>query len=82
MTFNKAFNEYDNLLSAGDLNINTSRPTSDSSNHLSHLNDTLSLTNLVTDSACFKPNKGSLIDLMLANKLKSFYKFLILLLQV
>ena len=74
MTLNKALNEYDNLLLAGDLNINTLRATSDSSNHLSDLNDTFSLTNLVTDSTCFKSNKGSLINLMLTNKPKSFYK--------
>ena len=53
MTLNKPLNEYDNLLLARDLNINTLRPNSDSSNHL---------------------YKGSLIDLMLTNKLPSFYK--------
>ena len=74
VTLNKALNEYDNLLLAGDLTINTFRPTSDSSNHLSDLNDTFSLANLVTDSTCFKSNKGSLIDLMLTNKPMSFYK--------
>ena len=74
MTLNKALNEYGNLLLAGDLYINTLRPTSDSSNHLPDLNDTFSFTNLVTDSTCFKPNKGSLIDFMLTNKPKSFYK--------
>ena len=75
MTLNKALNEYDKLLLAGDLNINTLRPTSDSSNHFFDLNDTLSLINLATDSTCFKSNKGFLIDLMLTNKPKSFYKF-------
>ena len=50
------------------------RPNSDSSNHLSDQNDTFSLTNLVTDSTCFKSNKGSLINVMLTNKPKSFYK--------
>ena len=74
MTLNNIFNKYDNLLLAGDLNINTFRPTSDSSNHLSDLNDTFSLTNLVTESTCFKSNKGGLIGLMLTNKPKSFYK--------
>ena len=74
VTLNKALNKYDNLLLAGDLSINTLRPTSDLSNHLSDLNDTFSLTNLVTDSACFKSNKGTLIDLMLTNKPKRFYK--------
>ena len=76
VTLNKTLNEYDiqNLLLAGDLNINALRPTSDSSNYLSGLNDTFSLTNLVTDSTCFKSNKGTLIDLMLTNKPKSFYK--------
>ena len=51
------FNKYDSLLSVGDLNINIVRPPSDSFNHLSHLNDTFSLTNLVTNSTCFKPIK-------------------------
>ena len=41
---------------------------------MSDLNDTFSLTNLVADSICFKSNKGTLIDLMLTNKAKSFYK--------
>ena len=79
MTLNKALNEYDNLLFAGDLNINTLTPTSDSSNHLSDLNDLFSLTNLVTDSTCFKSNKGSLTDLMLTNKPKSFINLIVLL---
>ena len=74
MTFNKALNKYDNLLLARDLNINILRPTSDSYNHLSDLNETFSLTNLVTDSTCFKSNKSTLIDLMLSNQPKSFYK--------
>ena len=39
LMFNKHLNEYDNLLLVGDLNINKSRPTSDSSNDLSNLND-------------------------------------------
>ena len=69
---NKALNKYDNLLLVGDLNINTLRPTSDSFNHLSDLNDTFSLTNLVTDS--YISHKGTLIDLMLTDKPKSFYK--------
>ena len=34
MTLSKPLNEYDNLLLARDLNINTLRPTSDSFNHL------------------------------------------------
>ena len=50
------------------------RPTLDSSKHLSDQNDIFSLTNLVTDSSCFRSNKDSLIDLMLTDKLKSFYK--------
>ena len=74
MTLNKALNEYSNLLLAEDLNINTLRLKSDLSNHLSDLNDAFSLINLGTDSTCFKSNKGSLIDLMLTNKPKSFYK--------
>ena len=66
VTLNKTLNKYDNLLLAEDLNINTLRPTSHSPNYLSDLNDTFSLTNLVTDSTCFKSNKGT--------KPRSFYK--------
>ena len=47
MTLNKALNEYSNLLLAENLNINTLRLNSDSSNHLSDLNDAFSLSNLV-----------------------------------
>ena len=74
VTLDKALNEYDNLLLAGDLNINPLRPTPDSSDHLSDLIDTFSLTHLVTGSTCFKSNKDTLVDLMLTNKPKSFYK--------
>ena len=69
LILNTALNKYDSLLSAGDLNTNILRP-----NHFSDLNYTFSLTNLVTDSTCFKSNKAVLIDLMLTNKLESFYK--------
>ena len=64
VTLNKVLNKYDNLLLARDLNINTWRPTSGSSNDLSDLNDTFTLTNLVKDSTCFKSNKGTLVDLI------------------
>ena len=51
------------------------RPTAGSTNHLSDRNDTFSLTNLDTDFACFNSNKDTLMDLMLTNKTKIFYKF-------
>ena len=50
------------------------RPTPDSSNYLSDLNDTFSLTNLVVDFTCFKSNKGILIYFMLTSSPTSFYK--------
>ena len=50
------------------------RPTPDSSNYLSDLNDTFSLTNLVVDFTCFKSNKGILIYFMLTSSPSSFYK--------
>ena len=77
VTLNKALNEYDNLLLAGDLNMNTLTLTSDSSNHLPDLNKIFILTNLVTDSTCFVSSTGSLIDLMLTNKPKNFFLNLI-----
>ena len=74
MTLNKALHKSDNLLLAGDLNINILRPTSDSSNYLSDLNGTFKLTNLLTGSTCLKSKKGTLVDLILTNKPKSLYK--------
>ena len=70
----KALNKYDNLFSAGDLNTNILWPSSDSSYNLSDLSNTSGLINLVTDSTCFKSDKGTVIDLMLTNKPRSLYK--------
>ena len=58
VTLNKALNEYGDLLLAEDLNKNTLRPTSDSRNHSSDVDDTFSLTNLVAGFTCFKSDKG------------------------
>lgn len=74
MTLKEVLNKYDKLILAGDLNIHTLRPTSELSNNLSDVNDTFSLTNFVTDFTCFKSSKGTLTDIMLTNKLKSFWK--------
>ena len=70
----KVFSKYENVLLAGDLNIDISEPTKDAGNHLSDLKDVFNLTNLVKKVTCFKSEKGTLIDLMLTNKPKSFQK--------
>ena len=51
---NKILNKYDNILLAGDLNIDELKTGSDSSNHLSDATDVFNLTNLVKKITCFK----------------------------
>ena len=47
---------------------------SDSSNYLSDAKDVFNLTNLVKKLTCFKSQDGTLIDLMLTNRPRSFLK--------
>ena len=46
----------------------------DTNNYLSDFIDTFSLTNIVNCKTCFKTLNGTLLDIMLTNKPKSFYK--------
>ena len=74
ITLNKILGEYDNILRAGDLNIDELKPDWDSSNHLFDAKDAFNLTNLVKKPTCFKSQDGTLIRLMLTNKTRSFLK--------
>ena len=68
ITLNKILGKYDNILLAGDLNIDELKTGSDSSNHLSDVKDVFNLTNLVKKPTCFKSQDRTLIDLMLTNR--------------
>ena len=74
ITLNKILSKYNNILLAGDLNIDDLKTGSDSSNHLSDAKDVFNLTNLVKKPACFKLQDGTFIDLMLTNRPRSFFK--------
>ena len=74
ITLNKIIGKYDNILLAGDLNIDELETGSDSSNHLSDAKDVVNLTNLVKKPSCFKSQDGTLIDLILTNRPRSFLK--------
>ena len=74
VTLNKILGKYDNILLLGDLNIDELKTGSDSSNHLSDVKDVFNLRNLVKKPTCFKLQDGTLIDLMLANRPRSFLK--------
>ena len=67
-------NKYDNILLAGDVNINALDPNSDTKNHFSDLRDTFALTNLVKDKTCFKNKDGTLLHVILTNRPNSFQK--------
>ena len=57
----------------GDLNIDTSDKTKDTSCHLSDLCDAFSLKNIITGKTCFKKTTGTSIDILLTNR-PSFLK--------
>ena len=55
ISLNKILGKYDNIILAGDLNIDQLRPCSDSSkNHLCDMKYIFSLTNLIKEPTCFK----------------------------
>ena len=72
-SLNKISNKYENILLAGDLNIDFEENNA-VSNHLSDLSDMFNFQNLVKEKTCFKSEKGTLIDLFLTNKPRSFQK--------
>ena len=49
-------------------------PKCDGNSHFSGLKDTYNLSNLVKSATCFKSSKGTLLDMLLTNKPKSFQK--------
>ena len=71
---NKTLGKYDNILLARYLNTDELKTGSDSSNHLSDAKDVFNLINLVKKPTCFKSQAGTLIDLMLTNRPRSFLK--------
>ena len=75
ISLNKMIGKYDNIVLAGDLNIDDSISLSESSqNHLSDMKDVFSLTNLIKEPTCFKSQNGTLLDLILTNRPRSFMK--------
>ena len=74
MSISKAFNNYQNILFIGDLNVDLGIPNHDKKHFLEDLCDTFALNNMVKSKTCFMSTVGSSIDLMLTNKPKSFYK--------
>ena len=74
ITLNKILGKYDNIVLAGDLNIDELKTGSDSSNHLPDAKDVFNLTNLVKKPTCFKSQDGTLIDLTLTNRPRNFLK--------
>ena len=67
-------NLYDYFVKMGDLNIDTSDKTKDTSCYLSDLFDSFSLKNIITGKACFKKTTGTSIYILLTNRPRSFLK--------
>ena len=65
----QAINKYDNILVAGDLNIDVSGSKGLNDNHFSEMIDTFNLTNLVKTPTCFHWMCYSQISQILYKKL-------------
>ena len=75
VSLNKILGKYDNIVLAGDLNIDELSPCSDSSkNHLSNMKDVFSLRSLIKEPNYFKSQNSTLLDLILINRSRSFMK--------
>ena len=73
VNLNKILGKYDNIIAAGDLNIDELRPCSDfSKNHLSDMKNIFGLTNLIKKPTYFKSQNSTLLDLILTNRPRSF----------
>ena len=70
----QAINKYDNILVAGDLNIDVSGSKELIDNHFSELIDTFNLTNLVKTPTCYKTTRETLLDVLLKKKPNSLQK--------
>ena len=70
----QAINKYDNILVAGDLNIDVSGSKGLIDKHISELIDTFNLINLVKTPTYFKTTRGTLLDVLLTNKQNSLEK--------
>ena len=73
-SLNKMSRNYDNIVLAGDLNIDELNSCSDSSNHLSDMKDVFNLSNLIKEPTCFKSQNGTLLDLIITNRPRNFMK--------
>ena len=73
-TISQAKNKYDNILVAGDLNIDVSGSRGLTDNHFSELIDTFNLTNLVKTPTCYKTTRETLLHVLLKKKPNSLQK--------
>ena len=73
-TISQAISKYNNILVAGDLNIDVSGFKGLNDNHFSELTDIFNQTNLVKTRTCFKTTRGTLLDVLLRMKPIPFEK--------
>ena len=72
-TLNKAVNKYDNIFIAGDLNIDTTWEINLKIQIIIYgFVDAFSLNNLTEVKTCYKSASGSILYIMLTNKMRSF----------
>ena len=73
-TISQAISKYNNILVAGDLNIDVSGFKGLNDNHFSELTDTFNQANLVKTRTCFNTTRGTLLDVLLRMKPIPFEK--------
>ena len=73
-TLNQAVYKCDNILIAGDFNINISNVNDENTSYFSKLWNNFNLKDFVTKPTFCKSLKGSITDLILTNRPRSFQK--------
>ena len=73
ITLATAVTQYDNILLAGDLNVDMDIPADDAKGYLSDLCDIYNLENLINVKTCMATSNGSSLDVLLTNK-NSYFK--------
>ena len=67
-------NKYDNIYIVGDLNIGTGDKSKDTNTYLCDFVDTFSLSNLIKVKTCYRSAFGTILDIMLTNKMRNLQK--------
>ena len=75
---NQINEKYENVVIAGDLNIDLMNPNKTTKIYFSDFIITFDLKNIIKQITCYKSDRGTLLDLILTNKPRSFQNIIVI----